>query len=122
MLADIFARIENFFRRLESYKEVPPTPGMTDMNVKIMVEVFPILVIATTEITQGRRSELMSTNPSFSAHASSGKFVRELIGKSDIEESLKRLDTLTQEESRMAIGEVLKVTHEIRSLNEGARN
>jgi 3-dehydroquinate synthetase len=34
-----------------------------------------------------------------------------LLGKSDIEGSLKRLDTLTQEEARMAIAEVLKVAH-----------
>ena len=52
MLVDIFARVENFFRRLESYKEVPPTAGMTDMIVKIMVEVFSILAMATTEISQ----------------------------------------------------------------------
>ena len=57
MLVDLFSRIENFFKRLESYKYVPPTPAMTDMIVKIMVEVLSILSIATAEIKQGRRSE-----------------------------------------------------------------
>ena len=70
MPVDVFTRIENFFRRLESYKEVPPAPGMTDMIVKIMVEVFSILAISTMEVTQGRRSELISTNLSFPAHVS----------------------------------------------------
>ena len=35
--------------------------------------------------------------------------MRKLIGKNDIESALKRLDTLTQEEARMATVEVLKM-------------
>ena len=60
MLATVFERIENFFRRLETYVEVPPTTGMTDMIVKIMVEVLSILSIATKEIKQNRTSELIA--------------------------------------------------------------
>ena len=56
-LANVFERIENFFRRLETYIEVPPTTGMTDMIVKIMVEVLSILAITTMEIEQSRASE-----------------------------------------------------------------
>ena len=56
-LIDIFERIENFFRRLEVYTEVPPTVEMMDMMVKIMVEILSILGIATKEIQQGRTSE-----------------------------------------------------------------
>ena len=57
-LIDIFERIENFFKRLETYTEVPPTEAMTDIIVKIMVEVLNIFAIATKEIRQGRTSEL----------------------------------------------------------------
>ena len=57
MLATVFERIENFFMRLETYVQVPPTPGMTDIIVKIMVEVLSILSIATKEIKQSRASE-----------------------------------------------------------------
>jgi hypothetical protein len=39
-IVDLFERIENFFRRLETYTEVPPTHGMMDLIVKIMVEVL----------------------------------------------------------------------------------
>jgi len=39
--------------------------------------------------------------------------VKKLLGKNDIEDSLKRLDTLTQEEARMATAEVLRVTHSV---------
>jgi hypothetical protein len=60
MLTNVFERIENFFRRLETYIEVPPTAGMTDMIVKIMIEVLSILAIATKEINQGKASESTS--------------------------------------------------------------
>ena len=56
-LIDIFERIENFFKRLETYTEVRPTEAMTDIIVKIMVEVLNTLAIATKEIKQGRTSE-----------------------------------------------------------------
>ena len=57
-LIDIFERIENFFKRLETYTEVPPTAAMTDIIVKIMVEVLNVFAIATKQIRQGRTSEL----------------------------------------------------------------
>ena len=59
-LANVFERIENVFRRLEIYVQVPPTAGMTDMIVKIMIQVLSILAIATREISQGRASKLMT--------------------------------------------------------------
>jgi hypothetical protein len=39
--------------------------------------------------------------------------VKKLLGKSDVEDALKRLDTLTMEEARMAIAENLKVTNRV---------
>jgi hypothetical protein len=53
MLVGIFERIEGFFRRLETYTQVPPTPEMTNTIVQIMVEMLSILGIATKEIRQG---------------------------------------------------------------------
>lgn len=52
-----FEQIERFFRRLEAYTEVKPTPEMTEMMAQILVEVLGILGIATKEIKQGRMSE-----------------------------------------------------------------
>ncbi|KAI9436466.1 hypothetical protein H4582DRAFT_2078639 [Lactarius indigo] len=52
-LANLFERIENFFKRLESYTSVRPTDLMTDMIVKIMVEVLNIFAIATKEMARG---------------------------------------------------------------------
>jgi hypothetical protein len=56
-LLDIFERIEMYFRRLEVYTEVEPTPEMMDTMAKITVEVLSILGIATEEIKPGRTSE-----------------------------------------------------------------
>ena len=39
--------------------------------------------------------------------------MRKLLGRNDIEDALKRLDTLTMEEARMAIAETLNVTHSL---------
>ena len=61
VLATVFERIENFFGRLETYIEVPPTAGMTNIIVKIMVEVLCILSIVTKEIKQSRASELITS-------------------------------------------------------------
>ena len=55
-LIDVFERIENFFKRLETYTEVRPTAAMTEIIVHIMVEVLGILAISTKEIKQGRSS------------------------------------------------------------------
>jgi hypothetical protein len=58
-LVDLFERIEGFFRRLQTYVEVPLTAGMTDIIVKIMAEVLCVLAIATKEIKQSKASEFV---------------------------------------------------------------
>ena len=114
VLIDIFVRIESFFKRLESYTELPPTPAMTDVIVKIMIEVLSILSIATKEIKQGRSSEWIFLCILFNLDLLSlEKFVRKLLGQNDIEDALKRLDTLTMEEARMAVAETLNITHKV---------
>ena len=48
----------------------------------------------------------------------SEKYLRKLIGRADIEDALRRLDQLTQEEARMATMQVLKAT---RIVGDGVR-
>ncbi|KAH9988880.1 hypothetical protein BJV77DRAFT_720936 [Russula vinacea] len=96
-LIDLFNRIERFFRRLEIYTGITPTTAMTDTIIEIMVEVLVILAIATKEMKRGRFK----------------KYMKKLTGNSDIEDSLDRLDKLTQEEVRMAAAELLKMTHSV---------
>ena len=48
------------------------------------------------------------------SHASPEIFSRKLLGRTDIEDALKRLDCLIQEEVQMAIAQILKVTTEVK--------
>jgi hypothetical protein len=43
----------------------------------------------------------------------SEKYLKKLLGKTKIEDALKRLDKLTQEEARMAAAQNLKVAHTV---------
>jgi 3-methyladenine DNA glycosylase/8-oxoguanine DNA glycosylase len=45
-----------------------------------------------------------------------------LIGKTDLEDALKRLDKLTQEEARMAAAQNLKATHMVDERVRGVAN
>ena len=119
---DIFERIESFFRRLETYTEVPQTTEMMDTIISIMVEVLSILGVATKEIGQGRMSELFIANMTPLTERYSGKFGKKLIGRTDMEDALKRLDKLTQEEARMAIAQNLKATHAVDERVRGVAN
>jgi hypothetical protein len=56
-LVDTFEHIEVFFQRLEIYSEVPPTPEMMDIIVKIMVEILTIFEIGIKDMKQGRLSK-----------------------------------------------------------------
>jgi hypothetical protein len=55
-LVDIFECIENFLRRLRIYTEIPPTPSMAEIVIKILVELLSVLALATKQINQGRFS------------------------------------------------------------------
>jgi len=57
--------MENFFKHLESYTEISPTPAMTSIIIKIMVEVLTILGIATKEMKQRQPSESINIYRSF---------------------------------------------------------
>ena len=92
---------------------MPPTAEMMDTIIGIMVEVLSILGIATKEIKQGRLSEWFITSMSLLTKQCSEKYGKKLIGKTDMEDALKRLDKLTQEEARMAAAQNLKATHTV---------
>ena len=103
-----------FFKRLETYTELTPTAAMTDIITEIMVEVLTIFGIATKELRRGSASEFpIACLESALNFLGIGKFLRKLAGRSDLEDALKKLDRLTQEEARMAIAENLRGTHNV---------
>ena len=58
---DLFECLGNFLKRLEIYTTIPPTPMMTNIIVKIMVELLSVLALATKQIKQGRLSRCIVT-------------------------------------------------------------
>ncbi|KAI9465552.1 hypothetical protein BJY52DRAFT_590110 [Lactarius psammicola] len=96
-LASLFERIQGFLQRLEIYNGTPLTPAMTEVLGKIMGEVLSIFALVTKEMKQSRFK----------------KYLKRVVGWTDVEDALKRLDSLTQEEIRMAVARNLEVTHGI---------
>ncbi|KAH8980480.1 hypothetical protein EDB92DRAFT_271355 [Lactarius akahatsu] len=92
-LVELFECLANFLKRLRIYTDLPLTPEMTEISVKIMVELLSVLALATKQIKQGRFK----------------KFAKKLLGESEIEAILRRLDRLTQEEGRMTMTQTLEV-------------
>ncbi|KAI0291329.1 hypothetical protein B0F90DRAFT_1649724, partial [Multifurca ochricompacta] len=95
VLANLFERIQGFLARLEIYSGIPLTTEMADLLGKIMAEVLSILALSTREMNQRRIK----------------KYLKKLVGKTEIEDSLQRLDQLTQEEVRAVVAKNLQVTH-----------
>jgi hypothetical protein len=55
---------------------------------------------------------------SFLADYDAERFLKRLIGRTDVEDALLRLDSLTKEESLMAVAKNLEVTHHVKILAE----
>ena len=56
-LADLLESVERFLNRLDIYTKIPPTVSMTEMIIKILVELLSILALATKQSQQGKLSE-----------------------------------------------------------------
>jgi hypothetical protein len=87
---------------------------MAEVLVKIVIELLSILSIATKEVRRHRASELFRLRDAspFTTHVLSELFARKLLGRIDIEDALKRLDRLIQEEVQMVTAQILKVATE----------
>jgi hypothetical protein len=109
-LINLFESLENFLKRLEIYTTIPPTPIMTDMIIKIMLELLSVFALATKQIKQGRFI----------------KFAKKLLFKErEIENVLERLDRLTHDEARATIAQTFGAVHglvgNMREVMEGAQ-
>ena len=97
---------------------------MTDMIVKIMVELLSVLALATKQISQGRFSKCHIDRIPV-AECAAEKFAKKLLGESEIEAVLQRLDRLTQEEARITVAQTFGVVHglvsNVKEIMEGAQ-
>jgi hypothetical protein len=99
---------------MEIYTTIPTTPIMTDIVIKIMVELLSGGGSVSNVVTYTFRVAQCATE----------KFAKKLLGDSEIETILQRLDRLTQDEARMTVAQTLGVVHglvgNIKVVMEGA--
>lgn len=84
---------------------------MAHMLVRILIEVLSVLALATKQIKQGRLSKRLISYELSPQLIMSAKFTKKLLGESETEDILQRLDRLTQEEARMTAAQTLEVVH-----------
>ena len=66
-LIELLESIEHLLYRLDIYTRVTPTVAMTELLVKILVELLSTLALATKEVRQGKLSESILTVISYIA-------------------------------------------------------
>jgi hypothetical protein len=96
---------------------------MTEIVVKIMVELLSTLALATKQIRQGRPSESVISDALHDSMQYIEKFVKKLFGENEVEAVLQRLDRLTQDEAKTTAAQTLEVVyglaHNMRAVIEG---
>ncbi|KAI0263716.1 hypothetical protein BC834DRAFT_938253, partial [Gloeopeniophorella convolvens] len=95
-IVDIFNSISRFLERLRIYVSDPP-PGVSSILVKTIVELLSTSSIITKRLQQGWFKAIY----------------RSLLEDTEIEEALKRLDKLTNEELATAVAEILKTLRSV---------
>jgi hypothetical protein len=108
---ELFEWLGRFLKRLEIYTTMPPTPIMTDMIVKIIVELLSVLALAMKQVKQGRFSECAVTYTLPVTQRAIEKFAKKLFRENETEAVLQRLDRLTQYEAQMTAEQTLGVVN-----------
>ncbi|KAI0270078.1 hypothetical protein BGY98DRAFT_1190151 [Russula aff. rugulosa BPL654] len=96
-LVKLLERIQFFLQRLNHYTSVPLTADMTELLAKIMAQILSILALSTKTMKESRIKKLM----------------KRLMGKTEVEDALQRLDMLTQEENLMIVARTFEATHDV---------
>ena len=66
-LIELLESIEHLLYRLDIYTRITPTVAMTELFVKILVELLSTLALAIKEVRQGKPSESIFTVVSYIA-------------------------------------------------------
>jgi hypothetical protein len=114
MLINLFERTHYFLQRLSRYMTASLTPEMRELLAKILAQVLSVLALSTKEMKERRISVLIHFRPFSFADYKTEKLMKRLIGKTEVEDGLQRLDMLTKEENLMTTACMLEVTGEIR--------
>jgi hypothetical protein len=113
-LINLFERTQYFLQRLSRYVTASLTPEMTELLANILAQVLSVLALSTKEMKDRRISMLIYSKNFSLSDDNTEKFMKRLIGKTEVEDGLQRLDMLTKEENLMAAACTLEVAGEIR--------
>ena len=91
---------------------------MTDLIVEVMAELLSVLSLTTKLIEQGRRCKCTGAYSYLVTQCVIAMFAKKLLRKNDVEAVLRKLDQLTQEETRMATAQILCVVRRLET-NKG---
>ena len=123
-LLELFECLTSFLKRLDIYTTIPPTPILTEIVVKIMIELLSVLALALKQIKQGRFSKWALMYTLFVAQCAAEKFAKKFLGEIEIETVLRRLDRLSQDSARITPAQTLGVVHglveNVKAVMEGA--
>jgi hypothetical protein len=86
-LVNLFQSITIFLHRLDIYVKIPPSVAMTEIVVKILVELVSTLALAAKKARQNT------------------------LGLNEVQAMLKRLDRLTQDEARTTAAQTFQVVY-----------
>jgi hypothetical protein len=111
-LVNLFESIKIFLYRLDIYVKIPPTVAMTEIVVKIMVELLSTLALAANQMGQGRLGEPLLADLSLSlAERGAEKIEQKFLGGNEVDAVLQRVDRLTQDETRTTAAQTFQVVY-----------
>ena len=112
-LLGLFERVQFFLQRLNRYTAVPLTPEMSLLLGKIMAQILIVLAFSTKEMKERRISMSFRLLFSLVVDYWTEKILKRIVGKTDVEDAIQRLDVLTKEENLMTAARNLEVTHHV---------
>ena len=112
-LVKLLERVQLFLQRLNCYTSIPLTTGMVELLGRIMAQVLSILALSTKTMKERRIRKLIRSVYPFFADYDTETFLKRLVGRTDVEDALQHLDTLTKEEGLMTAARNLQVTHHV---------
>ena len=87
---------------------------MTEMVVKILVELLSTLALATKQIKEGKPSKSVFREVLYYlTQYDAVKLIKKLLGDRDVEAVLQRLDRLTLDEARITAAQTLEVVYSL---------
>jgi len=110
-LTHLFERIYHFLQRLKHYIGMPLTEEITELLGKVVVQLLSLLAFSTKMMADKGISESIHSISTLLADSGSEIFMKRLLGRTDVEDALLRLDHLTKEDGLMIGARNLAVMH-----------